>query len=502
MASQESEPRRSQASLAPPPAISNPSTPVQSRVSLSPSPLAPTVENNAAAHSDKASFFSPPPASSSDMTPPPSSQMPANAITPVRRGHSNSNRTLASPPATINQSLCAAYGASENLPSAEDIDDADEGQLRAMAKDLLSVAQESRMSAAHFKLQHSLLSITSSEAVKRAEVEHQLARREVEILQSAEYQNRHGQATLSTPQPSPNNQLEAAFRRNKDLENTNATLERRLRRAKKLIEDEKDKFELLAEENSLLKKRIRDNRDHFTRMLDHGSLASSPRTEFLTPQHKNSPRYPESARSHISRVNGQDPFAALLAADQVLNGEAASVPSTPTRNKAPKQKQHQGHTRGTHSLSSLPATPSRAAPASNESRFITPISKRHINSQLAYSPQASHTIHEEDDNRDRHDRDSTISVSDAEEAVTDDDVPASQASSLATSMLRRFPGSSQEEVPVPANIGKSSTLLQSKLFGQVKKPTIDRSVESLKRKVSYSQEASPPKKFRADGYTA
>lgn len=500
MTSQESEPRRSQASLAPPPAISNPSTPVQSRASLSPSPLAPTVENNAAARSDKAAFFSPPPASSSDMTPPPSSQMQPDAVTPVTRRHSNSNPLLASPPATINQTLCAAYGASDNLPSVQDLDDADEEQLRAMAKDLLSVAQESRMTAAHFKLQHSLLHITSSEAVKRAEVEHKLARREVEILQSEEYRNRHGQAALNTPQPSPNNQLEAALKHNKDLENTNSTLERRLHHAKKLIEDEKDRFELLTEENSLLKKRIRDNRDHFTRMLDNGSLASSPRTEFQTPRHKASPRYPESARSHASKVNGQDPFAALLAADQVLNGEAASVPSTPTRNKAPKQKQHQSHTRGTHSLSSLPATPSRAAHASNDSRYITPISKRHINSQLAYSPPASQTIQEEDVDHDRHDRDSTISASDVEEAVTDDDVPASQASSLATSMLRRFPGSSQGEVPVPANIGKSSTLLQSKIFGQVKKPGMDRSIEHLKRKVSYGHEAGSAKKMRVDEY--
>lgn len=502
MSSQDSEPRRAQASLAPPPAISNPSTPVQARATLSPSPMPPMVEINAAVHSDKASFFSPPPASSSDMTPPPSSQIQPNVMTPVRRAHSNSDPRLASPPATINQTLCAAYGASENLPSVQDIDDADEERLRAMAKDLLNVAQESRMTAAHFKLQHSLLSITSSEAVKRAEVEHQLARREVEILQSTEYRNRHGQAALNTPQASPNNQLDAALKRNKDLENTNATLERRLRRAKKLIEDEKDKFELLSEENSLLKKRIRDNRDHFTRMFDNRSLSSSPRAEFQTPKHKNSPRYPDSARSHVSKVNGQDPFAALLAADQVLNGETASVPSTPTRIKAPKQKQYHGHTRGTHSLSSLPATPSRTGQAYNDNRFVTPISKRHGNSQLSYSSPASRTIQEEDVDHDRHDRDSTISASDVEEAVTDDDVPASQASSLATSMLRRFPGSSQEEVPVPANIGKSSTLLQSKIFGQVKKPGVDRSIEHLKRKVSYSHDANSAKKMRVDEYLA
>jgi hypothetical protein len=374
----------------------------------------------------------------------------------------------------VNQTLCVAYGASENLPTSADIDVASDQQLRKIAKDLLAVAQEYRMSAAHFKLQHNLLSLTSSEAVKRAEVEHQLARREVEILQSEEYRSRQSLAIGLSPEPAELPELESARTRIKEMEQLNATLERRLRRAKRLIEDDNDKYELLLEENSRLKKRIRDNREHFTLMLDHGSLSSSPRAEFASPHYK----YP---RNRVE-VGGQDPFAALLAADQVLSREPGSVPPTPPRHQVTKHH-HYGHTRGTHSMSSLPVTPShRRSDGIAQKVFLTPTDR-------TYKSPRNPGLSAE---RDRHERDSTISASDVEEALTDEDVPASQASSLATSMLRRHPGSSmQEDSSFSASPGKSSTLLQSKLFGQVKKAGVERSRGSdLKRKPSIDASAS------------
>ncbi|EEP77774.1 conserved hypothetical protein [Uncinocarpus reesii 1704] len=419
------------------------------------------------------------------MTPPPSQNVP-HVSTPFQP-RSKSNSFLASPPATVNQTLCVAYGASESLPSSTEIDDANDETLRSMAKELLMVAQESRMSAAHFKLQHSLLSLTSSEAIKRAEVEQQLAKRQIEILQSMEYRSRQTQLQQPSPQPQRNAELDAAMRRIQELEQAKGTLERRLRRAKKVIEEDADKYELLMEENARLKKRIRENREHFTLMMDHGSVASSPRTEFNTPQRRAVPRYPDSARSHVSRVGSHDPFAALLAADQVLNGESATIKSPPSKRHNHK---FQGHTRGTHSLSSLPTTPQRKPVGSERIHFFTPINKR------STGPPSRRSAFE-NNGRDRHDRDSTISASDVEEALTDEDVPASQASSLATSMLRRFPGTTQEEPSIPANIGKSSTLLQAKLFGHVKKVGVDRPKDNLKRKRSIEEKVISPKKFRS-----
>lgn len=399
----------------------------------------------------------------------------------------------ASPPSeSLEKTLCAAYGASENLPTAEDIETANEQQLRAMAKELLGVAQEARMSALHFKLQNSLLSFASNEAIKRAEVEQQLARREVEILQSSEYRNRHGGSDLKTPllSPNPNPQLDASLKRIEELEQLNANLKKRLEDAEKLleevIEEENGKQESLQEENRLLKKRIRENREHFTLMLDQGSLSSSPRTEFHAPQRKSHSRYPDSARTH----SNHDAFATLLAADRVLNGEAANVSPPSARARLPRQSHGGGHVRGSHSLSSLPATLQRSRDVP-EVQYTTPGS-RSQERMVPSTPEREQPYAE----RDRHDRDSTISASDGEEAVTDEDVPASKASSLATNMLRRFPESSQEASSPARNTGKSNNLVQTKLFGQVKKTGVERPGSMKRKGVFEDDEGSVAKKSR------
>ena len=395
-----------------------------------------------------------------------------------------------SPPTNMDKTLCAAYGAAENLPSLEVIETANEVQLRTLAKELLAVTQEARMSASHFKLQNSLITFASNEAIKRAEVEQRLARREVEILQSSEYRNRHCMSSPRTPVLSPNPQFDMAFKRVEELEEVKATLERRLRSAKKLIkkliEREKNKAESFEEEIGLLKTRIRENREHFSRLLNHGSLSSSPRSSLQTPQRKNETRYPPS---HVSRGGSHDAFAALLAADQVLSGESASVSSTPSRNRFQKQQQL-GHVRDSHSLPSLPVTPERSRPT-HESEYITPSSKSH-DDLARFSSSAAQGRHAQ---LSRHDRDSTISISDAEEAVTDEEIPASQASSLATSMLRRLPHSSQED-SITESIGKQSALLQAKLFGQVRKATAESPGSSHKRKTSLDEDSLAIKKAK------
>ncbi|KAG2417137.1 hypothetical protein HFD88_008355 [Aspergillus terreus] len=458
--SQDAEPQLSQGSLAPPAEIAIPSTPSQRRT-LSPSPDLSIKAASPSSPGDKTKVLSPPSLHSSDMTPPPSSQVPG---APLRRSRSQSSSLLASPP-DIEKTLCVAYGASENLPTLEDIDAADETKLRTIAKELLGVAQEARMSALHFKLQNSLLSFTSNEAIKRAEVEHQLARREVEILQSSEYRSRHAEMK---PAPEITNvELELAVKRSQELERVNATLDRRLRRAKKLIEQEKDRSDLLAEENSLLKKRIRDNREHFSRMIEHGSLSPSPQIDAHTPQRRPAPHFTDS--------DSNNPFAALLAADRVLNRESASVASTPHRRS---HRHHaNGHVRGSHSISSLPMTPSQTRLAQRDHQYFTPGR----------------------DSQDEHrDRDSTISASDIEEAETEEDVPGPpQSSSISNGMFRRHPPSYHQGPRGATSAPKTSTLLQTKLFGQVRKAGVEQAPSSLKRKGSFDGATS--KKPKAEG---
>lgn len=465
----------SQGSLAPPVEFNIPADSAR-RPSLSASP-----ELKAGSHtsqSDKNKLLSPPPLSSSDMTPPPSAQVPG---APLRRSRSRSrSNSLSDPPLDLQKTLRAAYGASENLPTGEEIDTVNETRLRCIAKDLLAEAQESRMSALHFKLQNSLLSFSSNEAIKRAEVEQQLARREVEILQSSEYRNRHGPAEVKPLQPISNAELELALRRNQELERSSDALDRRLRRAKRLIEQEKVRSDLLNEENLRLKDRIRHNRQHFSSMIENGAMSLSPHTTLHTPHRESGRQFSVNSstnpgNNHVGREEN-DAFAALLAAGRVLNNrDSASDASTPDQHVS--NQYSSGEIYGTQPVSSYPRTPARSQAVAQPRQYLTPMGNGR--------------------DQQRFDRDSTISASDVEEAETEEEeeVPDSQASTLATSMLRHNRGSTRRQTQGAANAPKSSTLLQTKLFGQVKKP-VERS-SNLKRKAGLEEKSVPSKRSKA-----
>lgn len=421
----------------------------------------------------------PPQSTSSNMTPPPSTQPPKPDTTTAQHNPAPRPSLPQSPPLTVSATLFT-------VPGTEDIANAEPEDLRNLVQDLTKAVQDARASAAHWKLQHTFLTLESRDAAERAEVEHGMTRREVEVLAA----RNHG-GLSNTPQTSQQSrdtclrckELEAENRlleaEIKELEAENAEVERRLDTAKKLIEKETDRAELFSEQIVMLRRRIRENRQHFNMMRRSPffhTLASVPQDFSGIQQHpaqQPAHQVMEPPRSHVNN-RSQDPFAALLAADQVLSGEAASMPATPTRNQ-PSNPRH-GHTRGAFSLSSLQITPDRLQPE----RGLGPIPQLDGDSdRFSYSvpnKRVMRTVEE----RDKRDRDSTISVSE-EEALTDEDLPQSQASSLATNMLRRNPGS-QDGASFSGKVEKSSKVLQSKLFGQVKKAGIDR-----KRNASFGE---------------
>ena len=424
-----------------------------------------------------------PHANSAEMTPPPSTQ-PLKTNFEITRSKS-AQRTLfpQSPPSTIKVGIELA------VPTSEYIAKAEPEELRKITQELSHAVTEARMSAAHFKLQHSLLTIECQESAQRAEVENQMTRREVEVLQSAGYhRSSAASATSRSMQPSAQPQSDALLRICKELEDEKDEVEHRLHKAKRIIEQKIDMIELLYEENVMLKRRIRENREHFNMMRQSPSFATlgTPRNDFANPQRKPAPKFTETTRPYVGS-RSEDPFAALLAADQMLSGEAASLPVTPT--KTQPSKFHQGHTRGAFSLSSLQTTPLH-------SRSVTSGKPDYpdqggLGHHLAYSAPSKQLFRSSED-RERHDRDSTISFSD-EGALTDDDVPQSQASSLATNMLRRNPGG-QASSRLPEKAEKSSKALQTKLFGQVKKAGIDR-----KRQASFGPNDGAKKAKLAEG---
>lgn len=401
--------RLSQSPLAAPAEIIAPATPAR-RATLSPSPDLSAGIKRRSSQSDK-KFLSPQPLSSSDMTPPPSTQIPG---APLRQSRSRSTTPSLAAPANLDKSLCDAYGASENLPSIEDIDNASESQLRTIAKDLLAVAQDARMSALHFKLQNSLVSFASNEAVKRAEVEQHLAKREVEILQSAEYR-RSRPAEPLTPRQSQSVSSEDYFnavQRSQELENVNSVLDRRLRRAKRAIDDEAARSAELLEKNIMLKKRIEENRSHFSQIYNYGCLSPGMQNELHT----------------ICRGEPTDGLAALLFADKFTN--RIHEPS--------------------YGAPALPMTPNRSS--QREDQYSTP--------------------HQGSTDR-QYDSDSTVSLSEEE------------------SLQQQHP---QARYTAP----KTSSLLQTKLFGQVKKPGVERKSPN-KRKAASGESSNTPKRARTSG---
>lgn len=351
-----------------------------------------------------------------------------------------------------------------------------EEELRNLLGDLLPALGEARMSAAHSKLQHSLLSIENSEAAQRAEVEHEMTRREVQVLQAGNdtRQEKSGQKECSArpSRSSMQRHLDLALKQCRILQDESAVQERRLRQAKKLILQLDDKNAMLTDENGLLRQRIKQNRDHLNSMRSSGAISvnGTPLVDFGTPLQKTIQRTPRTARSVRvvnSHVSSQDPFDALLFAGQVLSGEANSVPATPTRSRP--RKLHTSHIRGAHSLSSLPTTPFRSRPVTADHSVRTPVNRIVVEPSASFSAPNTTLAHEDEEDR-RFDRDSTISASEnEEEAVTDYDVPASQASQRATSMLRRSSAPRREDATAHNPISSQKEYTQTKIYGQVKK---------------------------------
>ena len=419
-------------------------------------------------------ILSTPPPVLNELTPPPSSQLPASL---AKSHHPDSDiqtsNILGSSSPTHNWgNLSMSIGLFGEIPTVDAIQGYTEEQLRGLVAELLPALSEARMSAAHAKLQYNLLSIENTESVKRAEVEHEMTRREVQVLQESATMQLGGLKPLSspgTPHAGTQRHLDLALKHCREIQSDKAFLERRLRRARKLILRLDGQNTELTEEIQLLRLRIKQNRDRFNAMRSSGaiSITGTPVSDFGTP------KAPKTARTVTNHVGSQDPFDALLFAGQVLNEETNSVPATPSSH--PKlRKAHSSHVRGAHSLSSLPATPDRSRPiTADDTRFEPTARQARERRQESSTKNTPATVIE--DHR-HHGRDSTISASDQEdEAYTDVDIPASQASQRATNLLRLMPGGRAEGLAASKNAATSRKFSQSRLTGHLKKDGVEHS---------------------------
>ena len=391
-------------------------------------------------------------------TPPRSSQV----ATAQRDDDTATSHHLATPTTT-------RRNASKDLPSVEHIEHAGIDELRNMVKSLVNDLTDARIGAANARLQHHFLLLQTSQAAERAEVESQLSRKQVDFLRVKQIKPHLSRSPPAVQPPSGTDSTLAHDLRH--LEQHNEALDELCEQLKREKELQAERIQSLSEHNSLLVNRIRENREHFTKLRERSPMFPTPRQTYTTPR-----------RRRYSRYQDDTPFAALIAADQILSQEVASVPATPTRSHATRVKH--GHKRGAHSLSSVQTPKDRPS-----------TSDGFLGSQLLLSAPASQLVNESAE-RERHDRDSTISVSDDGRRAEWEGLTQSQASSLATDMLRRNPSGFESPLRQSQEAEKSSNLLQSKLFGNVKKGSQESATAKLKRAYGYVDHSSKTKKIR------
>lgn len=380
------------------------------------------------------------------------------------------------------------------LFSNEEIAAASPDDLRSMVDKLATALRSANMSAAHYRLQFNMACVESEEAQKRMQVELEMAQREVEVLQEADRRRRDSTVELmsSTHDSAITAQnalmINELTRQGQLLQAENESLREELVMAQRMIQHQDDEMRTVLNDNRNLRERIRKNREHFNSVMHLAGVDQSP--PYSTLPSPITQRNQSAKRGTINSANpGQQPFEALLLADKIISQETATAPSTPTRSVP--RKNPFGHNRGTHSLSSLPSTPNRARPVQSDI-FSTPPGFHAVNHAAvqAITPQHKRARRESSD--------STITATsggDNDHISEEKEVPESQAASAASSMLRRTPQSSFEGGAV-----RKSGVVQTKLFGHVRKPGVSRPMENEKKRVGSSStprlQSSPAKKGR------
>ncbi|GKT93716.1 FAD-dependent oxidoreductase-like enzyme [Colletotrichum tofieldiae] len=482
----------------------------------------------------------------SSLTPPPSSQVVAHAGNgALQTAYGASQRSaLFSPPATgLNTTVRRDGGlGTEYLPPApQQVLEATADELRAMMQASIAEHAKLKMEAAHHKLQYNLLSLQADEDAKRAAVEHEMTRREIEALRTAEY-SRHAVRELSAASESAQMKYLQMKMWYEEAMDENDALARRLKMAKKVISQKEEDIIGLTEERDMLLNRIRENREHFHMLCSPGGIfhgAMTPKQHTISTPQQAHRATPSRRPGRPTARPGQD------------NNNNNSAPTTPTTAVRPAPRVPAKHTRNAQSLSSLPTTPlSRAQRHEQQSGLLPSVNlvpqseprHRYTNAQNIIPGTPPPAIQERVQERTRKSRESTISADDNEELARqalesvaksasflsqtsrasrngrrplpnggnedEEEVYESQASQAASEMLRRDPRESfevassvgsRDGTPAPA---EKSARLQAKLFSGITKSGAD------KRKFgnghgpgqeARSEMVSPPKKMRVGG---
>lgn len=314
-----------------------------------------------------------------------------------------------------------------------------------------------------------------------------MAQREVDVLQQAE-ERRLTEALAPMQSWRETNAANATLldeisRHCSLLRSENDELRDMLAQSRRAVEQREADMAEVVEENERLRGRIRKNREHMNALLDHmhdGTRGRLPSTRLATPRRR--ANVPGEPAPQDSRLREPQPFEALLLADRVLNQELTAVPPSPPRKQHTKHRFE--HSRGSRSLTSLPATPSTARPTGTEAGLPrTPLNSATVGAYPHTAPAAHHASA----TCRRASNGSRISASSAgaeEEQAGDRDVPEPQASRIATNMLRKPSVQERSVAGGPSRVLASSGALQSRILGHVTKAGVSRPDEQGKRKLA------------------
>lgn len=463
----------------------------------------------------------------SSLTPPPSTQ--ANNPNARSRGtFPNSQQSnLFSPPATVFNNLRDREIPAGYVPPApHQVLEATADELRIMIQACIAEQQKLKMETAHHKLQYNLLSLQADEDSKRAAVEHEMIRREVDALRVAEHTRQARRELSASSESTHAKYLQMKMWYEAAAEEVEM-LRRRMKAAKKVIQQKEEETMSLTEERDLLLTRIRENREHLHSLcspggLFHGALTPKYYAAPSPQQYRTTPRQPPRP----AREEEGHGLSALL---QAMSQDTNSAPSTPQPVPRPAPRQTGKHYRNAQSMSALPTTPLSRPRGEHggllPSVDLVPQTEPQRYSERQYDPITPVARSEE---RRRKSRESTISLDDNEElarqalesvaaatlasyaerarhhGVEEEEVFDSQASQAATEMLRRDPrqsfevSASRDSTPGPT---EKSARMQAKLFSNHKgddKRKFSGNYPSSSEEVRRDQ-GSPAKKMRVGG---
>ncbi|KAK3111208.1 hypothetical protein LTR53_013771 [Teratosphaeriaceae sp. CCFEE 6253] len=402
-------------------------------------------------------------------TPPPSTQRPPSTRAKTRTPTPPVSHISTPPPTIEAPSQPQAARSNRGTMTPDEIAVASAHELRSRVADLQAALDEAKTSAAHHRLQYKMLSQESAAAIERMAVETRMAQNESDIIRISEQSK---VAALPVQPALPEGMIpvhrDLYQRMNLDLrqlQDANRQWEREYAVQERLIGRQEGEIASLSDKVTLMRERIRENREHLNKVRGRPSSRpeSTPRSAYGTPQ----------------RSQGLE---ALLQASEMTSD---------------RHKRAGGH-RTTHSLSSLPATPQRAHKPGPAPVYATPWGRQPPMKVPSTAPMPRTSAMRTPGAADVYARpllpvpqhhgpqsEGTVSASEAEGGETDNDSEAeteifggededqiaeSQASRAAGLMLR----TSQEMAKGSVISGRG--MKQTKLFGAVQKANVERVV--------------------------